>query len=301
MPPERLCEHLRLGIQLPEVERVVHWPEYLHLGRHAEALGFESLWVGDHFLYRNDGRPERGPQEAWTLLAALAASTTRIILGPLVACTSFHPPAVLAKMAATINNISGGRFILGLGAGWNEPEFSAFGIPFDHRASRFEEALAIIHSLSQGQRCTYEGEFYRVQDAVLLPAPQGSTPLMIGSIGDRVLGAALPCVQWWNTWYDWYGNTVEGFAQLNSRITEKLVAANRSASSVRRSACVLVDVDPTATERVTSGDLSAVPLVDLPEHLFKLAQAGAHEAILVANPINAVSMTMIAETLRQAN
>ncbi len=298
MPTTPLSPSLRLGIQLPEVERTVLWPEYRYLAQHAEELGFESLWVGDHFLYRNDGRPERGPQEAWTLLAALAATTSHIRLGPLVACTAFHAPAVLAKMAATIDAISGGRLILGLGAGWNEPDFTAFGLPFDHRASRFEEALSIITSLSRGQRCTFSGRFYDVDDAVLLPPPQRPITLMVGSIGDRVLKSSLPQVDWWNTWYDWYGNTIDGFAELNERVSKMVESVGRKPDAVLRSACVLVEVDPTATERVTDGDLQPVSLADLPEHLSGLAEAGADEAILVANPINANAMTQIANTLR---
>ena len=149
----------RIGVQLPEVERDVRWPEYLAMARAAEEVGFDSIWLGDHLLYRDDGRPERGPWEAWTLLAGLAVVTERVQLGPLVACTAFHPPAVLAKMAATVDETSGGRLVLGLGAGWNEPDFRAVGIPFDHRASRFVEAFEIIRRLLAGERVTYAGRF----------------------------------------------------------------------------------------------------------------------------------------------
>src|SRR3954467_5413975 len=93
---------LRIGVQLPEVERRVPWPEYLVMARAAEAVGFDSIWVGDHLLYRGDGQRERGPWEAWTLLAALAAATQRVDLGPLVACAAFHPPGLIAKMAETV-------------------------------------------------------------------------------------------------------------------------------------------------------------------------------------------------------
>ena len=130
--PVRDARHrrpLKVGIQLPEVEREVRWPELLDMTRAIEDLGFDSVWVGEHLLYRWADRPPRGPWEAWTLLAAIAASTSRIELGPLVACTNFHNPALLAKQAATIDEISGGRFVLGLGAGWNETEFRAFGYP----------------------------------------------------------------------------------------------------------------------------------------------------------------------------
>src|SRR3954471_16759900 len=111
---------LRVGIQLPEVEREVRWPEYVAMARAAEEAGFDSIWVGDHLLYRGDERPERGPWEAWALLAGLAAVTSRVRLGPLVACTAFSSPGVLAKRAATVDEISGGRLVMGIGAGWNE-------------------------------------------------------------------------------------------------------------------------------------------------------------------------------------
>ncbi|MGI8781371.1 MAG: LLM class flavin-dependent oxidoreductase, partial [Solirubrobacteraceae bacterium] len=154
---------MRVGIQLPEVEREVRWPEYLALARAAEAAGFDAIWLGDHLLYRG-GRPETGPWEAWTLLAALAAATDRVTLGPLVACAGFHPPGLLAKMAATIDEVSGGRFVLGLGAGWNRDEFAAFGIPYDHRVSRFEEGFAIVRGMLAGERVTLDGRFHAAQD-----------------------------------------------------------------------------------------------------------------------------------------
>src|SRR5437867_13426502 len=116
----RVMRPLRVGVQLPEVERDVAWSEYVVMARAAEEVGFDSIWVGDHLLYRGDGRPERGPWDAWTLLAGLATVTGRVRLGPLVACTAFSPPAVLAKRAATVQDVSGGRLVRGLGAGWNE-------------------------------------------------------------------------------------------------------------------------------------------------------------------------------------
>src|SRR5581483_10719665 len=207
------------GIQLPEVEREVRWAEYVAMARAAEQAGFDSIWLGDHLLYRDDGREPRGPWEVWTLLAALAGVTSRVRLGPLVACTAFHPPGLIAKMAATVNEVSGGRLVLGLGAGWNEEEFRAFGLPYDHRVSRFEESFEIIRRLLAGERVTHRGRFHSVDDAMLLPAPRRVPPLMIGSNGPRMLGIALPHVQSWNTWYEDYGNDPRRFAELNDRIS----------------------------------------------------------------------------------
>ena len=162
---------LKVGIQLPEVEREVRWPEYLALARRSEELGYDSIWVGDHLLYRGPGDTQpRGPWECWSMLAALAAAGAgRIELGPLVASTSFHAPAMLAKKAATVDEISGGRLILGLGAGWNETEYRAFGFPFDHRVSRFEEAFTIIRTLLREGAIDFEGEYYTVRDCELRP------------------------------------------------------------------------------------------------------------------------------------
>jgi len=273
---------VEIGIQLPEVEREVRWPELLEIARLVEARGFDSLWLGDHMLYRGDGRPERGPWDAWTTLAALAAATERVTLGPLVAATAFHEPGLTARMAAAIDEISGGRFVLGLGTGWNETEFEAFGIPFDRKVSRFEEAFEIIRRLLAGERVTFEGAFYTVRDAVLLPPPARRLPLMVGGHGPRLLAATLPHVDAWNTWYSPYGNTVEGFAELSAGI------------GVRKSACVLVVVDGGRGERPAD---SPVELDALREHLDGLAAAGADEAILVLDPIDAGAVGRVADVL----
>src|SRR5438874_176447 len=177
---------MKIGVQLPEVEREVRWLELAAMARAAEETGFDSIWVGDHMLYRDDGRPERGPWDAWTLLAALAASTERVRLGTLVASTAFHPPGLIARMAATIDEVSAGRFVLGLGAGWNDVEFRSFGIPFDRLVSRFEESFEIIRRLPAGERVSFEGRFEQVEEAVLLPPPARQVPMMIGTAGPRM-------------------------------------------------------------------------------------------------------------------
>lgn len=289
----------RVGIQLPEVEREVRWVEQLALARAAEAAGFDSVWLGDHLLYRGDGRPERGPWEAWTLLAALAAATERVELGPLVACAGFHPPGLLAKMAATVQEISGGRFVLGLGAGWNEPEFRAFGLPFDRRVSRFEESFAIVRGLLAGERVTVAGRHWQAEDAVLLPAPARRPRLMVGSNGPRVLSITLPHVDAWNTWYADYGNAADGFAALNERISRAAEQAGRPPDEVERSACALVALDGAAGERPLTPE--APPLEGSPARiaagLRELAEAGADEVILVVTPIAERSIRQLAEVV----
>jgi probable F420-dependent oxidoreductase len=290
---------LRVGIQLPEVERVVRWPEYAAMAQAAEAAGFDSIWVGDHLLYRNDGRPERGPWDAWTLLAGLAVVTERVGLGPLVACTSFHRPGVLARIAAAVDELSGGRLVVGLGAGWNETEFTAFGIPFDDRLARFTEAFEIVRRLLAGERVTYSGTYETVDDAVLLPPPSRRPPLMIGAIRTQTLEVAIPHVDAWNTWYEWYGNTPDGFAEASRRVDEIARRAGREPDAILHSACVLVVLDRDAGERPVVE--KAPPLEGSPKavatFLRDLATAGADEAILVASPINESSIRLLGQAL----
>lgn len=290
---------LRVGIQLPEVEREVRWPEHVAIARAAEEVGFDSIWIGDHYLYRGAGRPERGPWEAWTMLAGLAAVTERVGLGPLVACLGFHAPAVLAKMAATVDEISGGRLVVGVGAGWNETEFRAFGIPFDHRASRFEESFEILRRLLAGERVTFAGRYWEVDDAVLLPTPARRPPLMVGSFGERILGITLRHVDAWNAWFDDYGNTPEGFASLSARVSAAAERVGRAPAGIERSACVLVMLDRAAGERMPPEGLP--PLEGSAERiaagLRDLAEAGADEVIVVASPITEGSVRDLAEVL----
>ena len=260
------------------------------MARAAEEAGFDSVWLGDHLLYRGDGRPERGPWDVWTQLAALAAVTERVGLGPLVACTAFHPPGILARMAASVDEVSGGRLVLGIGAGWNEAEFRAFGIPYDRRVSRFEEAFEIVRRLLAGERLTFSGRFYAVEDAVLLPRPRRRVPLMVGTTGERMLSITLPHVDAWNTWFDEFGNEPARFAELNARIDAAAERAGRDPREVERSACLLVAVDPSSQERPQLPDAPAVPVDGLRAALRTLADAGADEAILVASPITEASI-----------
>ena len=285
---------LRVGVQLPEVERIVRWPEYEAMACAAEEVGFDSIWIGDHLLYREDGRPERGPWDAWMVMAALAGVTERVVIGPLVACLGFHPPGLVARMAAAIDEISGGRFVLGVGSGWNEPEFRAFGLPFDRLASRFLESFEIVRRLIGSERVTSDGTFFQADDAVLLPPPARRIPLMVGTKGPRQLAATLPYVDSWNTWFDWYGNTAEGFAVQNAEISAAAESAGRDPAELERSACVLVAFGSLA--RTRPRDAKAHPLEGNADHLAgdlrDLAAAGADEAILVIDPITE-------ETIRQ--
>jgi alkanesulfonate monooxygenase SsuD/methylene tetrahydromethanopterin reductase-like flavin-dependent oxidoreductase (luciferase family) len=286
---------LKVGVQLPEVERVVRRDELRAMARAAEAVGFDSIWVGDHLLYRGDGRRERGPWDCWATLAWLAGVTERVELGPLVACTAFHPPGILARQAAAVDELSGGRLVLGLGAGWNVEEFRAFGIPFEQHVSRFEEAFEIVRRLLAGDRVTVHGRFHDLDDAVLLPPPRRRPKLMVGANKPRMLSITLPHVDAWNTWFTHYGNTPDGFAVHNVEVAAAAERAGRDPAELERSACVLVEVDREAGERPR--DVPAVDAADVRAHLEALADAGADEAILVLDPITEESIRAVGSRL----
>jgi probable F420-dependent oxidoreductase len=173
--------------------------------RQAEADGFDSLWLADHVLYRNPGEPTRGIWECWTMLAALAEATSRVELGPLVLCNSLRNPALLAKMASALDEVSHGRLILGVGAGWNEPEYVALGLPYDHRVSRFEEALQIMRPLLREGRVDFTGRFYQARNCEDLPRGPRSDgpPLMVGCerASPRMLALTARYADLWNTGY----------------------------------------------------------------------------------------------------
>jgi alkanesulfonate monooxygenase SsuD/methylene tetrahydromethanopterin reductase-like flavin-dependent oxidoreductase (luciferase family) len=238
------------------------------------------------------------------MLAAIAASTSRIKLGPLVAATAFHAPPMLAKLAATVDEISGGRLILGLGAGWNETEFAAFGFPYDHRVSRFEEAFTIIRTLLREGYIDFSGTYYEIRDCTLVPRgprPEGP-PLMLGSIGERMLKFAAPHIDAWNAWHDWFGNTPEGLAELNATVDDAVRAAGRDPSEVARTATVLVQMTG-GTGRLSGGEFArpTPPLKGAPEEIAQglraYAAIGMSHVQLVLDPITVDAIEELAPAL----
>jgi alkanesulfonate monooxygenase SsuD/methylene tetrahydromethanopterin reductase-like flavin-dependent oxidoreductase (luciferase family) len=204
-----------IGVILPIAEGSAfggtpHFADILEMTRTAADIGLDAVWIIDHFLFRlepdNDfqmpvSADDRGLWECFTTMAGLASATERIQIGALVACTGFRNPGLVAKMTETIDDISGGRVILGLGAGWHRPEYDAFGYPFNHRVSRFAEAMHIIHDLLREGRADVEGEFFQARDAVNRPrGPRpGGAPLLVGTSRPRMLRITAHYADAWNT------------------------------------------------------------------------------------------------------
>jgi probable F420-dependent oxidoreductase len=239
---------LKIGLYLPASEytmagKTARWKDYMTLAQFAESAGFDSVWTSDHLLFRT--HETKGAWECWSLLSALAAVTSRVEIGPLVACMGFRNPALLAKMAETVDEISGGRLILGIGAGWHEPEYDAFGFPFDHRFSRFEEGLKIITGLLRDGQSNVEGTFFQTQDCVLRPrGPRASgPPVMIGTFGKKMLRLTARHADIWNA--DWSRR----YEEIATHVDELERACNevgREPSTLERTACILVEVDGAA-------------------------------------------------------
>jgi probable F420-dependent oxidoreductase len=271
---------LKIGLILVPFEDlqgsgVPHWSEMQAFATTAEAAGFDSLWVPDHLLFRSPDTPTAGAWEAWSLLSALAAVTSRIQLGTFVLSVPFRNPALLAKMADTVEEISNGRLILGLGAGWNQPEFDAFGFPFDHRASRFEEGVQIIHALLRDGLVDFEGTFSEARDCELRPRgprPQGP-PIMIGTTGSRMMELAARYADLWNVWLEEIGNSVDNLLPLLAAVDEACVAVGRDPATLERTAAVLVEVAPHPPSLIEGSPLRGTP-EQLAEGLLAYVRAG---------------------------
>jgi probable F420-dependent oxidoreductase len=271
---------LKIGLLLPDTEdqlngETARWSDLLAMTRTAEAVGFDSVWVTDHFIHRTETET-RGPWECWSLLSALAAVTERVEIGPLVVCTAFRNPALLAKMADTVDEISGGRLILGVGAGWNEPEYRAFGYPFDHRFDRFEEALTIITGLLRDGHIDFAGTYYSARDCELRPRGprKNGPPIMIGTTGKRMLALTARHADQWNVWYSHTGNRVEGVAPLLAAVDAACAEAGRDPKSLERTVAVMVEVGPHAPST-----MSVPPLTGSPEELAASLRAYADAGV----------------------
>lgn len=267
----------------------------------AEAAGIDAVWLYDHLVYRFGEPPvTRGTWEAWTLLSALAEATTRAELGVLVMCVPFRNPAVLAKMADTLDEVSGGRFTLGLGAGWHQPEFDAFGIPFDNKASRFEDGVKVITPLLREGRVDFRGTYASAPNCELRPrGPRpGGPPVLIASSGPRMLRLTAEHADSWNT--AWLGDPSaldEPLAQLHAACDE--VGRERASLGITvgitvRFPDLLPAPDPGATApdpaKVISGTVDYVAAA-----LRGYAERGVAQVIVNVDPAGETTFARLVE------
>jgi len=257
------------------------WGAIHDLAVHAEATGWDGIWIADHFM--PSGGPPGATLEAWTVLTALAIAVPRLRLGPLVLGNTYRHPAVLANMAATLDQTSGGRLVLGLGAGWQQNEHDAYGIdlpPVPERLARFEEACEVVKRLLTQPTTTFTGRFYELRDAPLDPKPvQDPLPFLVGGGGEKVtLRIAARWADEWNTW-----GPPDVLAHKNAVLDRHCEAQDRDPATIRRSAQAIVR--PADADVETVAVPHAMPQIagttaELRDAMARYVDAGIDEFIL---------------------
>lgn len=293
---------LRIGLQLNTTQRSFRFAELRELATTADEAGFASLWTEDHLWYTDPDGAVIGPWEAWTVLAALADATTRVRLGTLVTPIAMRRPVMVAKEAITVDEISGGRLVLGLGAGWSEPEHRAVGEPLEPRVSRFEEAMSVVRALFDEGQVEHHGRHYDLVAAMaprdrIRPRPE----LLVGSFGPRMLRATLPVVDGWN----WDGFTMD-WPHLRTKmalVDEVCHEVGRDPGDVWRSAhlvaslpgAVGLPVKLPPDEPVLGGEAG-----ELAEGLRSCAAEGLDEVMLIIDPPTPASIELVARAAEMA-
>lgn len=213
----------------------------------AENAGVDTVWIYDHLLYHFEGKEPQGVWEGWTIWSALAEATNRVELGALVLCTAFRNPAVLAKMAVTLDEVSGGRVILGIGAGWHKPEFDAFGLNCSNKVDQFEEAVSIIAPLVREGQVDFQGAYHQARNCLIVPKPSRQIPILIAGKQPRMLGLVAKWADSYNT--AWHGHADSAMERL----------------SVVRHACEEHGRDPATLELTVGVNVAFPELGDLPD------------------------------------
>jgi alkanesulfonate monooxygenase SsuD/methylene tetrahydromethanopterin reductase-like flavin-dependent oxidoreductase (luciferase family) len=240
---------MRLGIALPigergDERRAPSYQEMRDLAIAAEGGGASSIWVADHLFYEDEDVGSRGLWEAMSILAALADATERVELGPLVMCVPFRNPGLIAWIANTIDEISGGRFVLGLGSGWHEPEFAAFDFNFAKRVSVFDESLQVIVPLLREGRAEFYGEHLKGVAELRPPGPRagkGGPPILIAGTKPRMLSLVARHADRWNS--VWYGLPTDEFRAERSNLEQACAAIERDPKEIEVSAGLQVSAD----------------------------------------------------------
>jgi F420-dependent oxidoreductase-like protein len=272
--------------------RFSFWPnpsqpfdEVLELCSHAEQTGWDGLWYADHFMPNAEDTSAPWP-EAWITLAALGARVPRVRLGTLVTGNTYRHPAVLAKMAATLDHITAGRVVLGLGSGWQENEHMQYGIPFYtvvERLKRLDEACQVIKSLFSETKTTLAGNYYQLEDASLEPKPvQKPLPLLIGGGGEKMtLKITAKYADEWNVW-----GTVDTLRQKMAVLDEHCASVGRDPKDIQRSAVALLFMseDDAFLKQMRGANLQQAAIIGTPAEVRDIAAeyeaAGVDELIV---------------------
>lgn len=290
---------MKIGLMLPlGDDEAGGWENLRRMAVTADREGLDSVWGADHLVFRGDDGEWRGIHESWTVLTAVAAVTERVEIGPLVLALPFRNPALTAKMAAELDTVSGGRLILGLGCGWHQPEFDAFGYPFSHRVGRFAEGLEILVPLLRGESVTFEGKWHRAEDAKLLPEPvRPGLPILIAGKQPRMLGLVARRANQWNA--AWYGDPADA-EELRTRLANLHAAldeSGRDPATLELTAGIFVATadDDRAAKTAIRGDTSQIA-----DALSRYAELGISHLIVHTWPRTPDSVARLAEAATMA-
>ena len=291
---------MKIGVALPTSNQPSGQPPPYATARAfaltAERAGFDSIWIFDHLIYRYPDKADAGVHEAWTFLSALAEATSRVELGTLVLAMRFRNPGLLAKMTAALDDVSGGRLILGVGAGWHDPEFDAFGYPLDHRLGRFDEAMEILVQLLRTGRASYEGHWHHARDAVLIPPMRADVPLLIAGRSPRMMRAIARHADLWNgAWYARPDDPVllQRMAELDAACAE----IGRDPATVKRTVGVNVRYPDAIGEPADPSKWLTGSTQQIADGLAAFERAGYDHAIVWLEPMVEASVERLAESL----
>ncbi|MDP9299973.1 MAG: LLM class flavin-dependent oxidoreductase [Actinomycetota bacterium] len=291
---------MKIGVILPAAEadgpgETPGWPAIRSFARAAEAHGLDSVWMFDHLFDQTEAGSIEGMHEAWTIVSAVAATTERVEIGTLVLCTSFRGPGLTAKMAVTADEVSDGRVILGLGAGWHDPEYDAFGFPKDHRVGRFEETIQIIAPLLRGEPVTFAGRYHTARDARLVPAARRRIPILVAGEGPRMVRLAARHADAWNT--AWYGAPDERLSRQLAALRDALEGEGRDPGTMTRTVGMVVRdprVDEPADENEFAGSVDA-----LANAIGAYARLGIDHLIVLLQPMTEPSLDRLRAALER--
>ena len=297
----KMPKRFRLGLQVNTTQRTFRWSETRELALAAETRGLASLWTEDHLFYRSKAGQIIGPWDPYTTLGALAAVTSRVRIGALVTPLTLHHPLQLARMAVSLDEVSGGRFVLGVGAGWASDEHAAVGARIDLRIGRFEEAFGALlqlfdtgHAAVSGQHLDFEGW--------LLPHPmvRRRPELIVGSLAPRLLRAALPEVDGWN--WDGFHNDVQDFKADWAKVRALAEDVGRDPETISRSAHLVVRTDGAEGLPI---DPISFPIIqggvnEIADALAAFAEAGVDEFMLILDPARPSAIEILARAGEQA-
>ncbi|WP_405063476.1 LLM class flavin-dependent oxidoreductase [Kribbella sp. NBC_01505] len=290
---------MKIGVMLPvggsdgPTGEMPRWSDVRAVAQAADESGLDSVWLADHFFYKAPDGTVAGMHESWTLLSAVAAVTERVELGNMVLCSSFRDPGLTAKMAATLDEVSAGRLILGVGAGWHDPEYEAFGLPTNYRYARFAEWLEIVARMVRGETVTFDGTYYKTVDANLTPAPERRIPILVAGGRPRMLRLTAEWADAWNT--AWYGAPGE-------KVHERLATFRATTTEVGKPVAITVGIvvrdpdQPAVDDADPNAFTGTVP--DLTEMLAAYRDLGVDHLIVATEPATPRSTHRLAEAKR---